>query len=562
MMQQNPQQLQQEQQINVIKQAFSTALRELFENNDPRKYVSVVQKFHQLSPLQLVLTFKALSRITNEIVHSRSLNNSQYSNCKDLIHAILSTSTKVMCSNNKDLQISFDTLCLALYTTSSSTNSTLITTTNNNTTATSIHEMIISCLVEHFLPIPDFELKRIEENNGGLKLTAELIETLERTRKQNVHNLLYKIQKKATNQHLFITQLKDRIRQVYPHASHSLSIHRAFVDNALSLDRYIPSLTSFCFSSVVQSLIEMDAQLVAMNSQNDTFSSQTNKHIGNMNNEASDVKHLENAVFDFEFDESNAEEMRIYCAEKLDSIVTILFEYINERANAPPSSPVHLHPPRQNNKYLESGNSEIKGKNEFLDSIFHSMMVLFRSFVLNQYQLHSIQFLMFYVCSFHVNYMERFISFLLGNIFNSQLHVEVRKCCAAYLSGLLSRAKYVTNTIVLRTLGQLLAWSEKYIITFEQSLQYLDVETHSLFYSICQGVFYVLCFKIQQLLKPEDGEGGETSPIRKDVKQLMAEGRQFFSQSPIKRIIYSKFNPLKVSMTIYPTKIYFILNSK
>ena len=169
---------------------------------------------------------------------------------------------------------------------------------------------------------------------------------------------------------------------------------------------------------------------------------------------------------------------------------------------------------------------------------------------------------MFYVCSFHVNYMERFISFLLGNIFNSQLHVEVRKCCAAYLSGLLSRAKYVTNTIVLRTLGQLLAWSEKYIITFEQSLQYLDVETHSLFYSICQGVFYVLCFKIQQLLKPEDGEGGETSPIRKDVKQLMAEGRQFFSQSPIKRIIYSKFNPLKVSMTIYPTKIYFILNSK
>src|SRR3989338_3863145 len=169
MQQNNPQQ---EQQINVIKQAFSTALRELFENNDSRKYISVVQKFHQLSPIQLILTFKALSRITNEIVHSKSMVNNQYSNCKDLIHAILSTSTKVMCSNNKDLQNSFDTLCLVLYTTSSSTNSTLVTTTTsnngtNNTITTSIHEMIISCLVEHFLPIPDFELKRIEENNGG-----------------------------------------------------------------------------------------------------------------------------------------------------------------------------------------------------------------------------------------------------------------------------------------------------------------------------------------------------------------------------------------------------------
>ncbi|KAG2382945.1 hypothetical protein C9374_004912 [Naegleria lovaniensis] len=576
---------QQEQQIIVIKQAFSTALRDLFEKNDPRKYMSVVQKFHQLNLQQLILTFKALSRIASEIVHARpsssvsssSFQNStstttvnfQFSDCKDLVHAILSTSTKVLCSNNKELQNSFDTLCLALYTTSASSSSTInnsvpLLVSNNNAfekksrppshdptqfkkahdvkVSGSIHGMIMSCIVEHFHPIPDFELQRIEENSGGIKLTRELIETMERTRKQNVHNLLYKLQKKATNQLLFIDQLKDKIRHNYPHASYSLSIHRAFVGNLLSLDKYIPSLTSFCFTLVVQSLIEMDAQLVAMNAQTDGSMSASS---GNKNSEGVDLKHLENAIFDFEFDESNAEEMRIYCAEKLDSIVTVLFEYINERANAPPTSPIQLQP-RQHNKYLESGNSECKGKNEFMDSIFHSMMILFRSFVLNQYQLHSIQFLMFYICSFHVNYMERFISFLLGNIFNSQIHNEVRKCCAAYLSGMLSRAKYVSNTVILKTLGQLLNWCDKYITTFEQSVQYLDVETHSLFYSICQGVFYILCFKIHQLIKPETAEGEDNSLLRKDVKQLMAESRQFFSQSPIKKIMYSKFNPLKI----------------
>jgi len=523
---------QQEQQVNTIR----TALRDLFESNDSRKYVSVVQKFHQLNALQLTLTFKALSRITNEIVFEKEGSST---NCRDLVHAVLSTSTKVFCSNNKDLQNSFDTLCLALYSASSSIHSSTKSDSRKNEL---VHIMIVSCMVEHFLPIPDFELQRIEENTGGMKLTEELIETMERTRKQNVHNLIYKLQKKASNQPLFFNLLKESLRKTSPHASFALSIHRAFVGNLLSVDKYIPSLTSFCFSLIVQTLIDMDAQLVAMNTSTDGSLSATS-YKGNKSIEAIDIKHLENTVFDFEFDESNTEEMRIYCAEKLDSIVTLLFEYINERANLPPTSPIN---PNRQNKFLESGHSECKGKNEFMDSIFHSMMTLFRSFVLNQYQLHSIQFLMFYICSFHTNYMERFISFLLGNIFNSQLNGEVRKCCAAYLSGLLSRAKYVTNTIILKTLGQLLTWSEKYIITFEQSVQFLDVETHSLFYSICQGVFYVLCFKMHQILKPARDEGENNSLARKDVKQLIAEGRQFFSQSPIKRIIYSRFNPLKV----------------
>ncbi|KAL9652903.1 hypothetical protein ABK040_015421 [Willaertia magna] len=480
-----------EKQIAQIRLGIQTSISHLLAR-DAKKYDNVVQNFPNLNAEQLNITFKALIKIPEDIIKAYYSDVTQ----NNLLLVILGISTKVLCGNNKDLQSTFDNLMLTLATKSTSSNRDL--TGSKHVQKESILSAILTFCIEQFVPLAPFQVSAIEAQTKQ-QLSPEQVKDMEEIKKQNVHNLLYKLSKKVSGTSFYGT-LKKALQTKYPTAISTLLDHKEYVNNLFIMTKYIPSLCSHSFSLIVQHLIEMDAQLVALNA---TESVEEDENAENID--------IENAVFDLELNEENIEETRIYCAEKLDTVITVVFETIEKR--------------------IKENNAK-----DFLDSIFNAMMDLFKNFVLNQYQLHSIQFLMFYICSHNVDYMDKFAGFLLNNIFNTHLNPDVRKCCAAYLSGLIARANYVTNTTILRVLGQLFNWSDKYIQTFEQSVTFIDVSSHSLFYAVCQGALYIVCFKLKQLLKPEG----------KDINQLIAESRQFFAQSPITRIVHSRFNPLKV----------------
>jgi len=80
-----------------------------------------------------------------------------------------------------------------------------------------------------------------------------------------------------------------------------------------------------------------------------------------------------------------------------------------------------------------------------------------------------------------------------------------------------------------------------------------DAEMHRLFYAVCQAIFYVFCFKYQEL--------SLGTPVRRtlpssqaypalltlaDFVVLSQEGNAFFQSLGIDDIIQSRLNPLKV----------------
>lgn len=347
----------------------------------------------------------------------------------------------------------------------------------------------LKLIVGNFKPISDLELARIQTSKDGLLLQTGTLSVLEQIKFDNMHSLLQLITKKVPNSY---SALVKRLESDYPHHTQSLAHHRFYVTNILRITDYAPQSIGHLFQIIVQQLIKLDSEIkVPRDEEEEEEEEEEDEAVLNPNQ-----------LFEFEdMREDVPEEHRqVIMAEKLDTIINLLFTYVQKCS-------------------LEIHKFEV---------IFQSMMRLFHSFVVNTYQLHSIQFLMFYICSFGESYVNKFVQYLLGKIFDQQLHQEVRKCCAAYLSGFISRAKYCSVQTVVAMLAELLGWLDSYIQSFERTVTYLDVESHSIFYSICQGVFYVLCYKIHEVMKNENG-----------VQFLQ-------NDAPIAKIVRSKFNPFKV----------------
>jgi RNA polymerase I-specific transcription initiation factor RRN3 len=75
-----------------------------------------------------------------------------------------------------------------------------------------------------------------------------------------------------------------------------------------------------------------------------------------------------------------------------------------------------------------------------------------------------------------------------------------RQSAACYLASLMSRASYVGPETVCECIAALLRWAEAYIESvathgFRAADAREQSEFHSLFYTVCQAAFYIMCFR-------------------------------------------------------------------
>ncbi|KAL0490164.1 RRN3 [Acrasis kona] len=296
-----------------------------------------------------------------------------------------------------------------------------------------------------------------------------------------------------------VVSILKKLETDYPHHSQPLIYHRCYVTNLLKITEYAPMLHNQTFQIIVQQLIKLDSEIKIPREENDDEDEDEDDE-----DDEEEEEEEEAFVLPLDFEEipkDAPEELRqVIFAEKLDTVMYILFDFIFKISTNPTK----------------------------LQITFNSMMRQFHGFVVNTYQLHSIQFLMFYLCSFNEQYLNNFVQFLLTKIFDATLHQEVRKCCAAYLSGFISRAKYCPVKTVTAMLGQMLEWLNQYVLTHEKFVTYLDVESHSIFYSMCQGVFYVLCYKMHDMMRDEAGSAF------------------LHNAASLTKVVQSNFNPLKI----------------
>lgn len=224
----------------------------------------------------------------------------------------------------------------------------------------------------------------------------------------------------------------------------------------------------------------------------------------------------EDLFFPVEMDQDTRPDM----ATKLDRMMDLMFSYID--------------------RWTAKGPEE-------QELLWKILLDIFEMKLINTHKSKYVQFLLFYVCKVNPIFPQQFIDFVFARMNDPRLPIHTRQTCAGYLGSFLSRGAFLSLDLITGTLQRLVDWALKYVGEFDvtPSAQQLmrqtqlsnvnpnnkmtvpmDVESHGLFYSLCQSTFYIVCFHSQTLL---------------GTKELI----EFFKRLNILRIITSPLNPLK-----------------
>lgn len=188
--------------------------------------------------------------------------------------------------------------------------------------------------------------------------------------------------------------------------------------------------------------------------------------------------------------------------------------------------------------YVES---EMTESEEACSRLFDVLLTVFEDVVLRTHRCKFVQFLMFYACQFDQMFPPRFCDLLLQKLLSEKEAVVVRQACVAYLASFMSRAQYIQASQVERVLATLLNWAHRFLdratATASASLGKIaapdsnvgeetsstgvavvtaapgasaaatpQAEKLTLFYAVCQGMFYISCFKGTAFSAPADGD--------------------------------------------------------
>jgi RNA polymerase I-specific transcription initiation factor RRN3 len=198
-------------------------------------------------------------------------------------------------------------------------------------------------------------------------------------------------------------------------------------------------------------------------------------------------------------------------ADKLDSLMLILFEYVDQS----------LSDARRSRTTVAEA-SELYG---ILSSVFESAILV-------THKSKFVQFLILHICGVDAQlslaqttmdncpdpvgrgedtmllYRE-FASSLINVIIDPYRATATRQSGACYLASFISRASFVCVETVCETVDALLRWAEAYIQSLgsliSSSVHAPDAREqcslHPLFYTVCQAAYYIMCFRGSEVVR-------------------------------------------------------------
>ncbi|KAL2622392.1 hypothetical protein R1flu_002597 [Riccia fluitans] len=142
--------------------------------------------------------------------------------------------------------------------------------------------------------------------------------------------------------------------------------------------------------------------------------------------------------------------------------------------------------------------------------IFDTLAKSFQSTILNTYKSKFTQFLLFYLCSLEPSSCGSRFASLLCDIFTAKSRPSnTRMSSAAYLASFIARAKNLPVDVIWTSLRRLASWCVAYgthDVGSRPTGNVPDSVLHGVFYSACQAVMYILCFRLKLLADQPDGK--------------------------------------------------------
>jgi RNA polymerase I-specific transcription initiation factor RRN3 len=181
--------------------------------------------------------------------------------------------------------------------------------------------------------------------------------------------------------------------------------------------------------------------------------------------------------------------------------------------------------------------SECYGADNHLDwertkLLYHDLVTVFEQVILSTHATHHIQFLLFYMCSFRETLAKTFLNYLWHKVVSPSVPSIVRQSAIMYMGSLLCRAAYINVSTLKASIAEMSTWIHSYIYS-QDGLECMnsDVRVHSVFYTICQTLFYVIAFRHCDFVH---------------TKMNLT----FLQSLKLSRIVTCRLNPLKVCMPV------------
>ncbi|OMO94659.1 RNA polymerase I specific transcription initiation factor RRN3 [Corchorus olitorius] len=161
-----------------------------------------------------------------------------------------------------------------------------------------------------------------------------------------------------------------------------------------------------------------------------------------------------------------------------------------------------------------------------LAKVFETLLQSFQITVMSAYKSKFTQFVMFYACALDPeNCGVRFATVLADLFVQDSRPEQTRMTAVAYLASYLSRAKFLSVFFISTMLKRLVDWCLEYCKTHDGDI---NPNAHRVFYSGCQAIMYILCFRMKVFV---------------DVPRL-----NLLLMPPLEQILKHKLNPLKVCL--------------
>ncbi|KAL0637184.1 DNA independent RNA polymerase I transcription factor [Maublancomyces gigas] len=309
----------------------------------------------------------------------------------------------------------------------------------------------------------------------------------------------------------------------FPHKSEKKQAHKNYMRNLLRVVEYAPALRNKLLAMLTDRVIKVDVEIqVDLDElEEDEGEALEAELTGNMLENIKDNTVIEKdddtdggdggEEYDEDSDSDAVQNIK-ETVDKLDAMLEILFDHYSK------SFP---------GKYTEDPS---------MDSI-NTFELLLRSFdttVLPTYRSRYTQFLLFWASQRSPRFSDQFCVSILEKAFDNSRPQVTRQAAAAYIASFVARAKFMPQKDVRAVVRLICRWLGAFVDERSLECRGPDVSRWGGFYSVCQAVMYIFCFRWRDLKEEEEDEFG------------IVEGRWTSGLEVLAKVITSRFNPLKV----------------
>eukprot|EP01132_Coremiostelium_polycephalum_P000816 gene816-1021_t len=386
------------------------------------------------------------------------------------------------------------------------------------------------------------------------------------------------------------TVLANLIVDKFPHKSHSADIQHFYLKNALFVTRYCPTITNTILSSAISMLIQIDASISidAIPDEDDLQFHDNDVQEDQENAQKLDI--LMNLVLDYlnarfglakkesgnpfyfigceEQDQQTQDDLFSNLIKIFDTTILTTYkskytQYLLFYVSKLHHKNTFFQPLNTNSTLILNTTATATGSPLSPSSSSPSIFIT-PSFNKQQQQQQYLSvspskklmsaspkksktFLHIDPISINSNkvlYAESFIRFLFSKLSNEKVHSMYRHACAAYIGGFISRASFLPNHLIKLAFRELLNFAIAYVDRVDHKNNpncSPDPQVHSLFYSVCQSVYYIFCFRNKIILDfSKDFKNDKKNDKQREFWQDLNEA--------FRKISVSRLNPFKVCL--------------